>query len=422
MSTHHYSASKREIGAWCLYWARPDVILPPREASAAADLGTALHEGASEEAEPDFERFAELVASGDTSPESLAERYRLSAGAAKRLVDLVDAWRAWWPTYNGGRAWRAEVPFAFDGQTDTARELPSQGQRDYSAATDDELPGTVDQHVVDEHGAVILDLKTGRGPHRLADHVRQLEHGAVVLARMHGLDEVRIVVAHVTPDGVVVDERVLDAFDLEAAAQAMTAELARIPTAEPVDGTHCRWCPARGICPKTTALVAEVLPGALPERRLPLVGAVEDDETARAFIEGLPLLEAWVDDRWKQVRAYAERGAVPLGSGRVWGKVEKPGREKVDLEVKGAIDAINEALGPAAEVALEVETSKSAIERGVRKQLAGEGGGKRGDLGKRKEAILEALRKLGALKRGAPFTVFEAFERKAELPAAGGGT
>ena len=306
------------------------------------------------------------------------------------------------------------MPVAFDGQTDTARELPSGGQRDYSAATDDELPGTVDQHVVDELGAVVLDLKTGRGPHTVAAHLHQLEHGAVALARMHGLDEVRIVVAHVTPDGVVVDERVLDALDLEAAAQAMTSELARIPTAEPVDGMHCRWCPARGICPKTTALVAEVLSEAVPARRLPLVGAIEDDETARALLEGLPLLEAWVDDRWKQLKTYAERGAVSLGNGKAWGKVEKPGREKIDLTVKGAIDAINTALGPAAEVALEVETSKSAIERGVRKQLAGEGGGKRGDLGKRKDAILETLRTLGALKRGASFTAFETFERRGE--------
>jgi len=318
----------------------------------------------------------------------------------EQLVVLHDTWAAWWSEYAAGAGWRTEVPFAFDVASGRARELPSTGQRDYNACLPTEVPGTIDALLLDvaNGSATVLDLKTGRPPKRVADYIDQLAHGALCVARAHGLDRVRVVIAHVTEAGVLVDQAELDAFDLDAAAADLARTLDAIPAAEPAPGMHCRelFCPARAVCPTTTAALETVAASAISPaaaRRLPLIGPVEDDDQAITLLEGLPRLEAWVEDRKRALRAYAdEAGGVRLADGRVY--AGRPAKStSLHLEVSGAEPALREVLGAAADRAIARTITRAGIDRAAR-QLAE----RHGDLSRIRRAALEALRRAGAVK------------------------
>ncbi len=400
--SHHLSASKLKLGKLCAWWARPDVALPPRESSKYAELGTALHEAAEEHGEIDPDELRLALLHGDPKPE---------------LEQLFATWRDWWAEYSSrdgdAEGWRFEVPFAFDLVTGRARELPSKGQRDYSAAIATEIPGTLDAVLVAHGEGIVLDLKTGFGPHRVQDHIDQLTYGAICLQRLHGLSVVRIVSAWVKPDEVVPTELVFDAFDLDIAAAELQARYrGKLETASPAPGLHCARCPAAAVCPETRKALAEVVPD--PVRLRMLSGPIEGNEHARILALGLPMLDAWVKERAAALKEYSLRSPVDLGDGKVYGAREHAGRESFKMD-HAAAKVVRERLGDeGAEVALELDTSKAAIERGVRRTLALRGITKRGAMGALRDEVLEDLRKAGALKRGSPHTRFEVFERKGE--------
>jgi PD-(D/E)XK nuclease superfamily len=427
-SAPRYTASRGDLAERCLYWARPDIELPRHgESSAAADLGSALHEVAAAEAldfdelEGGDELFGVLVRfEPGISPAEVAERWALAPSAVEELQLLRDAWRSFWMDFSLGRSFRTEVPFAFDTATGTARELPSTGQRDYSACTATEIPGTVDAIALDlgEGRVVVVDLKTGKGPKRVADYRRQLLHGAVCAARAYGVERARIAIAHVTADGVRLDEEDVGAEELEEAAQSLVRDLARLPLAAPMPGLHCsaRYCPLRATCPATVALVAQADVDEL--QHVPLRGDVEDERQARALALGLPRLAAWIDDRRRALRAFVDaRGAVRLDDGHAFGRFEEE-RETPRLDVHGAREALEGVLGDRIEFALEVKTTKAAIERAARR-VAADLGGRRGELKKIKTAAFAALRAAHAMKRSR-FTVYEVRSARAApdaLPA-----
>ena len=401
MSRHRYTGSRGELASHCLYWARGDIETPPRDTSTAADLGSALHEVAADEG--DASVFDELE---DVLPELLlreghvsevAARWGLAPSSRADLELLVDAWRSWWPSFAGARPFRTEVPFAFDPSTLGARELPSNGQRDYSACVGDELPLTIDAYAVEGDRVIVLDLKTGRGVKRVCDHRRQLMIGALCASRVHGVSEATIVLAHVTVDGVFVDEEDIDAFDLQAEALALRDELTRIPTAEPTPGRHCTElrCPLRPWCPATTRHLPIIVER--PAAALPLVGPLNDPNAAQVLLDVLPRVEAWLDERRRALRSFVDEcGAVDLGDGRVFGRFEET-RETPRLDVAGALDAMRSILGELADVAIERRTSKAAIERAAR-TLAHRRGGRRGELKAIRDAVLTALRGAHAMK------------------------
>jgi hypothetical protein len=401
VSRHRYTGSRADLASRCLYWARGDVAAPPRDSSSATDLGSALHEAAADEggldALEDIGGLLPALAERQEHVDDIAERWGLTETARTELELLIDAWRAWWPSYAGARAFRTEVPFAFDPRSMTARELPSNGQRDYSACEGDELPTTLDAYALEGDRVVVLDLKTGRGVKRVADYRRQLLVGAVCASFAHDVGEATIVLAHVTPDGVFVDQEDVDTFDLHAEALALRDEVARIPSAEPVPGSHCaeRRCPMRPWCPMTTRHLPVIVD--TPAARLPLVGALEQPDAARVLLDVLPRVEAWVEERRRALRTFVdERGAVDLDGGRVFGRFEEA-RETPRLDVVGAIDAMRSVLGDLADAAIERKTTKAAIERAAR-TLVNRRGGRRGELKIVREAVLNALRGARAMK------------------------
>ena len=407
---HRLSASKRKLGRSCLYWARDDVALP-EDPSAGAAVGSALHQSADEDVSEDALRDGWRPGA---DLDAIAERWGLSPLEREKLFLLHDVWAEWWSSFASAEGWRTEVPFAFDVATGRARALPCRGPRDYSACSSTEVPGTIDALRIDpaEGVAVVLDLKTGRPPKRASDYIDQLAFGALCATRVHGLERARVVLAHVPERGVFVDEAELDAFDLDAAAADLPRVLGAISTAEPNPGLHCRelFCPARACCPATTAALTMVASSTLSPaaaRRLPLVGPIEDDDQAITLLEGLPRLEAWIDDRKRALRAYAdETEGLRLPDGRVW--AGRPAKSTtLHLEVRGAEGALRSVLGDAAELAISRGVTQVGIDRAARRLAV-----KHGDIKRIRQAALEALRAAGAVKK----SEFRRYEARAAGP------
>jgi hypothetical protein len=408
MSRHHLTASR--LPMTCLWWARPEVVLDPRTTSDAAQFGSCTH------------KAVEHYVSGTVVDlDVLAEKYGIPSHLRAELHDTFDAFREWWDVWGRARLalspeakWRCEVPFAFDPATWTARKLPTEGERDYAACSPTEVPGTVDLVAVDPRRAVVVDIKTGRGQHTLVEHQDQLLHGALCVGRTYGVREVTIVVAHVTARGVAVDERTLDEWDIDSVGLGLSARVYHLPSAVPVPSTKdCHFCPGKGSCPVTLAAVEAAAADDNVELPAVLAGPVTDQAHARKLFDVLPRLEAWVDVQRRHLQAYAKASPIDLGDGRCWGVVEKPGREAIDLAVKGALPALSQALGDLAEKAVEMSTTKAALERAVRAKLVEEHVTGRGAIKTRMDALLKRLRELGALKKGAGYTVFEAYETSA---------
>lgn len=403
---HRLTASKIRLARRCSWWARPDVELPASTSSAAADLGTALHRVAEVEADDTAdtdEAFRRLVCGGS---EDDAAR-DLPGVDRDALAALAAAWREWWADATSGRAarlvaldreWRA----ALDVDTGAGRTLPGEAPRDYSAALLSEIPGSHDLIAGrmpgpgdDYSPCVVVDYKTGRGPHRLADHEDQLLHGAAA-SHDNGRKarRVSIAVAWVTPDGVRYEERPVDGLELAIYVEELRRLLAELPTAEPRPGLHCDdfYCPARAVCPATRAALVAAEVEIEPRRRLPLVGPVRSNDQALALLTALPLLEEWIAERQRAVKVWADiNGGVRSMDGRVY-KARSQTRETPRLDVAGADSALAKVLGERTADAIEVERSTSWGKIKAAAKLAGI------PQAQAEREIREALRKAGALK------------------------
>jgi hypothetical protein len=407
---HGLTASRIALGRSCLWWARPEVELPAREVTKASELGTATHAVTEAEADVDLdeetvdERFRRVVL-GEALDVDGAE---LGDAEQRRLLSLSTAWRTWWDAVRPGLSGpETEVPMALRPRLQQARALEKGEHRDYSGAEEDELPGTADLialadapipglPLVDGGDLVVLDYKTGHGPHRLADHEDQLVFLGAAAWLLERCEGCVVGVAHITPDGVLVDARRLDRFDVFLFVAGLAELLEQLPTAEPRPGLHCDdgRCPARAVCPATRALLLDAKLELEPRRRLPLVGPIVDNDQALAVLVGLGLLEKWSDERREAVKAYADaKGGVVAPDGRVWrGNTET--RETPRLDAAGAMDALRLELGDRAEKAIttKVSTSWEAIKDQLRAIS------ERGTLTDRERHVRAALRKAGAVK------------------------
>jgi hypothetical protein len=404
---HHLTASRIELGTKCLWWARPDVELPERETTAAAELGTSLHAAAEEIADDSDEL-------GSDDEQALEREFRrvmgepvidlghlqsgLKPAAFTQLAKLVVGWQQWWALPERGPWHARETAYAL-GQMGEARALTTYAQRDYSGAWDHELPGTVDLCEMSADGTVtVWDYKTGRGPHRLADHEHQLRHLGAAVALTLGLDEIRVGVAHVTTEDyggdspVIEDAITLDSFDIAMAVGTSRALLEELPTAEPNPGLHCEdlYCPARAVCPKTRALLIDAKLDLEPRRRLPLIGDIRSDEQAKAVLVGINLIEEWIKDRERALKRYAdEKGGIIDGDKVFMGWPET--RETPSLAVKGTKEfLIEKGLGSA--IRVTESTNWEAIKEALR-PIAG-----KGKLTDSERVLRAELRERGALK------------------------
>lgn len=365
----------------CQWWARPDVDAPPRPASADMRLGSAVHAAIeailrdeAADLEPELDELAE-----DAAP-------------------YVSTWREWWSSAPlGSGSWRAEVAFAYDPTTDTARELGEVRGRAYPATTGSEIAGTVDAILVEREAdrATVVDWKTGGDWDRLtadaADN-KQLRGYALAASRAYGVETVRVAIVRITDDEVTHTVHEYDSLDLAAAADELRRQLAAIPTAHPVAGAWCKRCRAVAVCPKTVAAVDELAPATPPPAPIPLEVTREN---APALLARLRAVEAACEVVEAALRAFADaNGGIETTEGRRWRKTTT---ERSSIRLDGpeaaiALEVLDRA-GVAEAVEKKVGTSRAAIARVIKAQ------GKKGKAAEAAvDAIVDELRAAGAVR------------------------
>lgn len=405
--TAKISPSKVRLAQLCGYpWSADAPAWPNVPAGEAAIFGTAVHDAA--------EHIARH--SGIPNIEEIANKYRLTPAKEKELGECarevhlfieaeLDQVEELFP----------EVAIAFDPATGTARHLRPKFHRDYSDAKPHEIAGSMDLVFKRTDGALVVrDWKTGFKQSQDLD-VRtdpQLMTYALMAQRLFGGVRIVVQIAHVSPNGIRIDEVEIDIFDIDAhyASLVDLLEATLGKHREPSPGPHChsQYCPLVSVCPNTQALIASVgevdpeLPFS-PEIRSP-AHAVSLYHQLRIFREAHEQVDA-------ALKEYASKQPIEVEPDLFYGAVEMKGRERIDADVAGAVAIIRKHLEDSADIALEVSTSKAALERGARHLLNARGEMKRGALKGTVDPILEELRTHGALKQGPDYVEVKTFKK-----------
>lgn len=356
----------------CSWWARDEVIAPPPQPpSEAMQLGTEVH--------------AAIEATLRGTPVA-----KLDGDAA----DIYGQWKAWFAKSPlCAESWEPEVAFAYNVARDTARRINVTG-RQYEVDAG-EIAGTIDALALNEEHAIVVDWKTstGYGFHGLADAADnwQLKAYALMVARTHGLQSVKILVVRITPDWVQVSEATLDALDLDAIASTIATRVAAISTSVPQPGSHCQRCRAVSACP-TTQTATEAIVAAPADSTL-----ITSPDQASALLVRLRQVQAACEQMESMLKAYAANqgeAGIPLGNGKRWVKTSVE-RESINLngpENALGIAAISMA-GAESAIETKLNVSKAAIERIFKTQ-----GLKGKELRDKIEGLMSELRAAGVTR------------------------
>jgi hypothetical protein len=229
------SASKIGDLFQCAWQFRPDVERLPDVTNAAAATGTYVHA---------------LI---DAHLNGVCDAVPITPLAdVERGERILDRFREWWDLgHHGDLPWATEVPYAISLTTGEGRVLPSDGQRDYSAASADEVPGTADLVAVDDETVFVDDIKTTLRPEFTteAPKNKQLLTLGLAASRAHGRPRVVAGLLFANEFEVRRERAEFDVLDLDRHERALRARVASIPNSEPTPGNHCRFCLARIGCP-----------------------------------------------------------------------------------------------------------------------------------------------------------------------------
>jgi len=311
------SGSKLPLAFHCLKPFTPDAVWPKQESGAPAQFGKAFHLATEDWYAKGIVDLAAIAVAHELSPEDDARLERTFDGWTKsRFADLPNAV----PEWTG----------AFDWASVTYTALPrGQGREVYATLPSTAIPAMLDLVRVDVESGVgeVHDWKTGRTKLPEAQDNWQLKFGALLLARVHGLDRVRVFLHTVNEEGdIVTTEGEIDALDFDiveatVAAWAKTAESGNVPT---VPGEHCTqfYCPMRATCPATIEAERALAP--VPDDEpvvYPLTGEITSHEQARWILHRIDAVQAAVDLATKLVREYADAsGGIPSEGDRHWGR------------------------------------------------------------------------------------------------------
>ena len=325
------SGSRLPLLARCAYTMRPDVHLPESPDSEASIRGKARHR--------DFEAWVNRSVEVDPLsawPDAEAVRLRFLLELSQRFERGADISR--------------EIVLVYDVLSGTTRESRHKRTHDDPDAKPSEIRLIADI----AQGDLVADYKTGRPIEGASEQTRAL---ALAWARLHGLETVRAALAYVDDDGRIWrwDEQTLDEFDLLAIRDDLRELYEHEAEHQPRPGPWCRelYCPVAGACPATAPALVHALGGAAPSLD------PQTPEEATALWQARNALRRWEMSAHDALRRYVDAGhTVEIGDGRRWGRVESKGAERVTLTPAG-VECLRDAL-PAA---LEVSTSKTAIER-----------------------------------------------------------
>lgn len=283
-----------------------------------------------------------------------------------------------------------ELAFAYNPETDTARELGRISRDEYAKLVrDDELPGKSDLIIKGNGRVIVVDYK-GLGAVDDADRNAQTATYALMVARAWGFDEVDVAIVYRAawrrPSYAT-----LNALDLAAHGDRLRRlrndiEAARVtPQLFLNDGSHCRYCPSflTG-CPRVESLQRRVANQDAP------VPFADDDEAARALdlLSRIKMLAGRIEGALK---ARAAERPIPLPDGRVFGPHEKLGNRVIDGDA--AYEVLREKYGQ--EVADKAVTRK-ATQKGIEEAL--KKAGVKGATGV-KDRLVKQLEADGKVKR-----------------------
>lgn len=116
---------------------------------------------------------------------------------------------------------------------------------------DERMFGTNDAMLVKPYeDAIIFDLKYGRGVRVVAENNPQLAFYALGPFRAYDLEKIEAVIVQPrVVDGITSTVWDKDAMDNWENDFRQAVKATRLPNAPLVQGDHCRWCPALGVCP-----------------------------------------------------------------------------------------------------------------------------------------------------------------------------
>lgn len=302
-----------------------------------------------------------------------------------------------------------EVAFCYDTATGEAHELGRQIFRQYESAAlmrlgralrATEVVGAADAVLLPEDRAVVVDDKLGWAAHvPPALHSRQLRGLALCASIVYQREHVTVAVIRSFEDGRAwVDVAELDSMELflirdelaemVASVRAERAHLASGGTPRVTLGSHCRYCPARRLCPGQHAWVRAVSSGQ--------VGAaldLDDDDLLAEIWDKLPSYRRFLSEVESAIELRAKQRPFALKSGKWLG--ERVTEEIGGYDAKAVQQVLTELHGPVVgDAAVELRTSGHRIEEALRRKVE-----KRGDLKRLKDEATRALEKAKAIHR-----------------------
>lgn len=307
--------------------------------------------------------------------------------------DVPDAYLERWPEVE---TWRAEVSYAYDVSSDTARHLGSGLKRAYGDLAPFEVPGTID---VEGRGPEILVIIDKKGYEAVTPAARnpQVRFLALAAARVATADRIEVAIA---PKLGGLDVAEVDpVFDLDVIAhetRQRLLDIARVRSdardGKPIAfnvGRWCRWCNGFTNCPKQDELKALV--------------KLDDDHPEIDLLRYQDAADVF--DLWKrvgilhkrlgqQIYAQAAREPIRLRSGKLFGKVISEGNRVYDgAKIHAAIAAHPELGREVADKSVVMTVTQSRFEEVVKQKV------KRGRFASIKEEIFDAVEADGGMTR-----------------------
>lgn len=375
------TASKIDLAMLCvLPWHGSMMPWPKQKYGLAAARGTDVH------------ATAEAHANGERPSHDYTKAQNVHDTARVAVDELTD-----------GALYVTERPVAYDPITGVARLLEKpDSPRDYSQVRQGELVGTIDLLIVRPGEVIIADHKTGRKAKTgKASDSWQLRLIAVAVAKLFGLDTVKVMLVHLDEADYEPDTFEFAPWDLDEFATALRDMVERINQGTIVGniGVHCydRFCPVRLKCP-TIAAALEVV-GEEAKRRLPVLNDIENNEQAVALRVAIKQGEELLKQAQSKLEEYASKTPVYMGDGVVFAHVECRGHERIDLTVSGALEKVREIVG---DDAIKKTVSKESIELAARAKQAKRGQGK-----KHADKCFDDLRAMGAMARPSSYMAFK---------------
>lgn len=249
--------------------------------------------------------------------------------------DVPDVYTDRWP----GLTWRSEVSYMYDVSDSTSRFLGLGLKRAYGERRPFEVPGTIDVEGRGPGVLVVLDRKSFETVTPAATNP-QVRFLALAAARYQPAERVYVGINH---ELTGMDVAELDpVFDLDVIAHDVkqllksTAEVrARARAGSPVafvTGRWCRWCSGFNACPKQAELRALVARDD-EDPELALATTLLDESDAPDVYELYKRIGILHKRIGQSLYAYAATRPIPLRNGKMFGRVDNIGNERLDGDV-----------------------------------------------------------------------------------------